>query len=141
MNNIDAEPGGGRGQMLRIIGGLAGLLLFAIGVRFLIVPEDAAHTFGLAKVITGDELSYVIGLRDLWLGALAIAFAILKEWRALSLWFGFGVIVCWSDAAIAALSSGRAGPIAFHIVCGAACAALAALTWRLEDKGRHRLYP
>ena len=117
--------------MLRIIGGLAGLLLFAIGVRFLIVPEDAARTFGLAKVITGNELSHVIGLRDLWLGALAIAFAVLKEWRALALWFGFGVVVCWSDASIAAMSSGRAGPVIFHVVCGFACAALAAVTWRL----------
>ncbi|MGQ0457661.1 MAG: DUF4267 domain-containing protein [Hyphomicrobium sp.] len=114
-------------RWIRAIAFLAGLLLAAIGIRFLIAPDRAAHTFGLAKDIAGFELHQVIGLRDLWLGALAMAFAALKEWRALALWFGFGAIVCFADAGIAAASSGRPEPVAFHVVCGFACAALA--TW------------
>lgn len=109
----------------------AGVLLAVIGVRFLVVPDDAARTFGLAKVIAGSELHYVVGLRDLWLGGLAVAFALLKEWRALALWFGLGTLVCFSDAAIAATSSGRTGPVVFHMVCGVACALLAVLSWRV----------
>ena len=107
------------------MGFAGGLLLFAIGVRFFVAPEGAARTFGLAREIAGYELHHVIGLRDLWLGALAMALAALKEWRALALWFGFGALVCFSDAAIAAGSSGRTGPVLFHVICGVICAALA----------------
>ena len=49
----------------------------------------------------GHELYYIIGLRNVWLGLLAIAFAALREWRALALWFTFGAIVCFADASIA----------------------------------------
>lgn len=112
-------------RVLRIIAALAGVLLFAIGVRFLLAPDQAARTFGLAKEIAGFELHHVIGLRDLWLGALAAIFAALKDWRALAVWFGLGTLVCFSDAAIAAASSGRTGPILFHAACGVACAVLA----------------
>ncbi|PPD01480.1 MAG: hypothetical protein CTY31_01550 [Hyphomicrobium sp.] len=116
---------------LRVVAILAGLLLAVIGVRFLVVPDQAARTFGLAKVIAGSELQFIIGLRDLWLGGLAVAFALLKEWRALALWFGLGTLVCFSDAAIAATSSGRTGPVVFHLVCGVACAVIGALSWRV----------
>ncbi|MFN0217432.1 MAG: DUF4267 domain-containing protein [Hyphomicrobium sp.] len=119
-------PSSGQSRWIRAIAFLAGLLLAVIGVRFLIAPDGAARAFGLAKEITGLELHHVIGLRDLWLGALAMAFAVLKEWRALALWFAFGAVVCVSDAGIAAASSGRAGPITFHLVCGAICGAVAA---------------
>ncbi len=114
-------------RVLRAIAALAGVLLFAIGVRFLVVPDEAAHTFGLDREIAGFELHLVIGLRDLWLGALAILFAAFTEWRALAVWFGLGTLVCFSDAAIAASSSGRTGPIVFHVVCGFACAFLAGI--------------
>ncbi len=116
---------------MRVASILAGLLLAVIGVRFLVVPDQAARTFGLAKVISGSELQFIIGLRDVWLGGLAVAFAVLKEWRALALWFGLGTLVCFSDAAIAATSSGRTGPVVFHLVCGVACAVIAALSWRV----------
>ncbi len=120
-------------KILRACSFAAGLLLTVIGIRFLLAPEQAARTFGLAKGVVVDELAYVIGLRDIWLGLLAIALAQLREWRSLALWFGFGVAVCWSDAVIAAASSGRTGPVLFHVVCGFACAALAVGLWRLAD--------
>ena len=113
-----------RSGLLRVIAVLAGVLLFAIGIRFLVVPDEAARTFGLAREIAGFELHQVIGLRDLWLGGLAVILAAMKEWRALAVWFGLGALVCFSDAAIAASSSGRTGPIAFHVACGVACAVL-----------------
>ncbi|MGL4397564.1 MAG: DUF4267 domain-containing protein [Hyphomicrobium sp.] len=106
-----------------------GVLLSVIGIRFLVVPEQAARTFGLAKDLVGTELHDVIALRDLWLGLLAIALAWLKEWRALALWFGFGAGVCFGDAMIAATSGGRPAPVLFHMICGLACAVLARASW------------
>lgn len=113
---------------------LGGALLFAIGVRYLLVPEAATLTFGVGKRPQGYELYYIIGVRNLWLGALAIAFAALREWRALALWFAIGSIVCFADAGIAARSVGGLPHIAFHAGCGLACCGLAVLSWRRAPK-------
>lgn len=102
-----------------------GTLLTIIGIRFLIVPRTAAHNFGLAKDLTGYELHYLVGLRDIWLGTLAIAFALLREWRALMLWFATAAVVCFADAGLAASSSGKWVPTAFHLGSGFFCAAMA----------------
>ena len=117
-------------SILRIASFLGGLLLFVIGFRFLIVPDDAAWTFGLGGKMEGWAFHYVIALRDLWLGALAMALAWFREWRALALWFALGVFVCFGDAAIAVSAGGPAPAIAFHAASGVLCAALAILTWR-----------
>jgi hypothetical protein len=111
-----------------------GVLLAVIGLRYFLSPEGAARTFGVPGRPAGHELHYIIGLRNVWLGALAVAFALLREWRALALWFGFGAVVCFADAAIAAGSTGRLPQIAFHVVCGIACVGLSALTWRRHSK-------
>ena len=107
--------------------GLGGVLLTVIGIRFLIVPGAAARMFGLTDPVRAFELHYVIGLRDIWLGLLAVAFAIMRNWHALALWFGLGALVCFGDAATAMISSGRPGPIAFHTASGVMCVALALL--------------
>lgn len=118
------------------LGVFAGALLFLIGVRFLVVPDQAAMTFGLAREISGSELHQVVGLRDLWLGGLAIVFAFGKMWRALSLWFLFAVPVCWIDAVIAAHSSGWAWAVGFHIASGVFCLILAWAAWRrIPERG------
>lgn len=106
-----------------------GALLTVIGVRYFVTPEQAALTFGVPRRPGGYELHHIIGLRNVWLGLLAIAFAALREWRALALWFALGTIVCFADAAIAASSTGRLPQIAFHTGCGIASAALAAVCW------------
>lgn len=112
----------------------AGVVLAIIGIRFMIVPRTAAHNFGLAKEISGNELHYIVGLRDMWLGALAIFLAVLREWRALMLWFALAAIVCVADSVIAATSSGRWISIAFHLGSGVVCAALAlAIRARIRD--------
>jgi hypothetical protein len=121
-------------KAVRAVALLAGVLLAVIGARFFIAPEQAARSFGLAREIIGYELYYVIALRDLWLGALAVAFALLKEWRALALWLGLGALVCFADAGIAAQSSGRTGPVVFHLACGAICAILA--VWIVKNPRR-----
>ena len=115
---------------------LGGLLLTAIGVRYFLMPEPAARTFGVPGRPAGYELHYIIGLRNVWLGLLAVAFAALREWRALALWFALGTIVCFADATIAAISTGRLPQIAFHIACGVACAVLAVVCWRVAARGR-----
>lgn len=113
---------------------VGGALLAIIGIRYLVVPESAAFTFGVADELTGHELHYIIGLRNVWLGLLAIVFAILREWRALTLWFGFGTVVCFADAAIAATSSGRLPQVAFHIGAGVICLALTFLIPRVTRR-------
>jgi len=113
---------------------LGGAMLTVIGARYFITPEHAARTFGLPDRPSGHELYYIIGLRNVWLGLLAVAFAALREWRALALWFGLGAIVCFADAAIAATSTGRWPNVAFHIGCGFACVGLAAASWRVARR-------
>ena len=109
---------------------LGGVLLTLIGIRYFLVPQSAARTFGVPGRPAGFELHYIIGLRNVWLGLLAVAFAVLQEWRALALWFTAAVVVCLSDGAIAATSTGAIAQVAFHFVCGVASAILALLCWR-----------
>ena len=117
---------------------LGGVLLAVIGVRYLLTPEGAARTFGVLARPAGYEFHYIIGLRNVWLGLLAGAFALLRDWRALTLWFGLGAIVCFADAAIAATSTGRVPQVAFHMGCGIACILLAALAGRRWRKTADR---
>lgn len=124
------------GGLIVVLGLLGGLLLTVIGVRYFVMPEQAARTFGVPGRPAGYELHYIIGLRNAWLGLLAIAFAALREWRALALWFALGAIVCFADAAIAASSTGRLPQVTFHIACGVACAVLAVVCWRVAARGR-----
>lgn len=113
----------------------AGVLLALIGVRFMIVPRTAANNFGLAKQITGYEFHYMVGLRDMWLGGLAIVLGVMREWRALMVWFALGAIVCMSDAGIVALSSGKAVAVGFHVLSGVFCGGMAlAIRARLRKR-------
>ncbi|HXF54464.1 MAG TPA: DUF4267 domain-containing protein [Hyphomicrobiaceae bacterium] len=124
---------GGNERLRRLLLGLSiavGLALFVIGIRFIVVPQSAARLFGLAGGAASFELHYVIGVRDLWLALVVIGLALFREWRGLALWLGFGAAVCVADGAIAASSSARAGPIAFHLASGVLCAVLAVACWR-----------
>jgi hypothetical protein len=114
---------------------VGGILLFAIGVRYMTAPEAAALTFGIPRRPQALELHYVTGLRNMWLGGLAIAFALFREWRALALWFAFAAVVCFADAFVAANSVGRWPHIAFHAGCGLASAGLSVASWRSHLKG------
>jgi Domain of unknown function (DUF4267) len=116
------------------LGLVGGALLTAIGIRYFITPEGAARTFGVTARPAGYEFHYIIGLRNVWLGLLAVALAALREWRVLALWFGLGAFVCFADAAIAASATGRLPQIAFHVGCGFACVGLAAGSWSLATK-------
>ncbi len=108
----------------------AGVLLGIIGVRFLLVPEAAARTFGLARSGIVHELHHMIGLRDLWLSGILIVLAALGEWRAASVWLFLAAPVCFADAIIAGGSSGKAWAVAFHAGSGLVCLALGAAAWR-----------
>jgi hypothetical protein len=114
---------------------IGGALLTAIGIRYLVSPNAAARTFGVAVPPWGYELHYIIGLRNVWLGLLAVGLAVLHQWRALALWFGLGSIVCFADAGIAAVSSGKLPQVGFHIGCGIACLALTVVILRVARKG------
>ncbi len=114
---------------------VGGALLFGIGVRYMLLPEAAALTFGIPRRPQHLELHYVTGLRNMWLGGLAIAFAALREWRALALWFAMASVVCFADAFVAAGSVGSWAHIAFHAGCGVASVALSWAAWREFLKG------
>ena len=113
---------------------LGGALLTLIGIRYFLVPQSAARTFGVSGRPAGFELHYIIGLRNVWLGLLAAVFAALREWRALALWFTAAVVVCFADGMIASSSTGGAPQVAFHFGCGIASAVLAALCWRASRR-------
>lgn len=115
----------------RVLAVLTGLVLIGIGIRFLAVPQPAAKFFGIDPMAPIPALHHVIGLRDLWLGALAVILGLRRDWRALALWFGLAVVVCFADATIAFSSSGRALSVAFHAASGVFCGWLAWLCWRL----------
>jgi hypothetical protein len=107
-----------------------GVLLTFIGIRFLVLPDAAARLFGVAAHPTGHEFHRIIGVRNIWLGLLAVGFAASRQWRALTLWFALGAIVCLCDAVIAAGSAGGLPQVAFHAGCGLCCIALAGALWR-----------
>jgi Domain of unknown function (DUF4267) len=125
-----------RATVLLIVAGLGGVLLGVIGLRYLLVPESAARTFGVPGRPAGHELHYIIGLRNLWLGVLAIGLAALRQWHGLTLWFVIGTAVCFADALIAAKATGKPPQVAFHVLCGLLCALLAGLCWGRAVKGR-----
>jgi len=131
---MSAKKASRQDVLILVVGLLGGLLLTVIGIRYFVVPESAARTFGVPGRPAGYELYYIIGLRNVWLGLLAVAFSALREWRALSLWFALGTIVCFADAAIAVSSIGRVPQVAFHIACGCACVVLAIVCWRVAAR-------
>jgi hypothetical protein len=120
--------------LLAIISMAGGLLLAFIGVRYLLLPEQSAVTFGVPRRPSGNELYYIIGVRNVWLGLLAVALATLRQWRALAVWFAMATIVCFADATIAASSTGKLPQIVFHISCGIASAVLAVTLWRVAAR-------
>jgi hypothetical protein len=124
-----ATPRAGERTLL-VISVLGGALLTFIGVRYLLVPEAAARAFGIPKRPLGHELYSIIGIRNVWLGLLAIGFALLRQWRALALWFASGALVCFADATIATRALGELPQVAFHAGCGLICLVLAPVTWR-----------
>jgi hypothetical protein len=103
----------------------AGVLLALIGVRFWVSPERASAFFGIGARPEPYALQAVVALRDLWLGVLAVAFAIERQWRALLWWLTFGAGVCLADAGVVIAAGGPGRAIAFHVVSGIVCAALA----------------
>jgi hypothetical protein len=107
----------------------AGLALLVIGIRFVVVPHQAARFFGLSSPPGPFDLHHVVAFRDLWLALLLIGLAVAREWRALSLCLGLGAIVCFADAALVAGSSGRGAAIAFHAGSGIFCGVVAWAAW------------
>ena len=111
---------------------IAGVALVVIGIRFFAVPLTATRFFGLTERPQGTELHTVIALRDIWLGVLALALLVLREWRALALWFAFGTCVCLCDAVLVFQSTGKLHAIGFHVISGLACGLLAAGCWKRQ---------
>lgn len=107
----------------------AGVALLLIGIRFLVVPDQAARFFGLSRPPGAFDLHLVVALRDLWLALILIALGGLREWRSLAVCLALGALVCFGDSAIVASSSGNRAAIAFHLVSGVYCAALALVAW------------
>jgi Domain of unknown function (DUF4267) len=119
--------------ILRALGLAAGLAMLVIGLRFLFVPEQAAKFFGVGPMPPAHQLHHAVGLRDLWAGALAAAFALTRQWRALMLWFTTGALVCFGDAILVFATGVRPSAVAFHAISGLLCSASAYALW-LADR-------
>lgn len=113
----------------------AGVALLVIGIRFLVVPDHAARFFGLSRPPGVFDLHHVVALRDLWLALILMSLAALREWRSLAICLALGALVCFGDSAIVASSSGNPAAIAFHLVSGLYCAALALAAWGCGRQG------
>lgn len=122
--------------LLAGLAAFASVLLAIIGIRFLILPEDATRTFGLGGKPLASSLDAAIGLRDLWLAGLGLAFAWLRDWRALALWLGLGSAVCFGDAVIVIRHGISPAAVAFHVASGVFCAVVGWRCWRLALKDR-----
>lgn len=130
MSGPSARPERRSARAGLILAALAGLALAVIGVRFLISPDAAARFFGVGSRPPGIELHSVVGIRDLWLGMLAVGFAALRDYRALALWLALGAIVCVADALVVMSATGKASAIAFHLASGVFCIVGGGLCWR-----------
>jgi hypothetical protein len=64
----------------KVAGYLFGIGLLFIGVRFLLVPEDAERGFGLIYNQPGYSFHYIKGVRDLFTGLVITGFTI-ANWR------------------------------------------------------------
>ncbi len=121
----------GRGERAAlVVAALGGTLLAIIGVRFLIVPEQAAHSFGLPRGAEGHALHHIVAIRDVWLGLLAVGLVWLRQWPALALWFGLATLVCFADASLVAANAGKWPYVAFHAGSGIICAVLTVIFGR-----------
>ena len=117
-------------RVLAVLGAGAGFVLLVIGVRFLAWPQAATWAFGLGGRPTPVALDALIGLRDVWLALLAVAFAILRERRALALWLLLGAGVCVGDALVVGWHGGPWPALAFHAASGVFCAVVGWRCWR-----------
>lgn len=121
---------------LRRLGGagiatlLTGLTLCFIGARFLVVPGTAAAAFG---VPLAGLAAYAVakGVRDLSVGVLLIAFALLGERRAAALTLLLGSVIPVVDGAIVlAWRGAHPGYLAIHWGTAVFCIALGVLQLR-----------
>jgi hypothetical protein len=121
---------------LRRLGGagiatlLTGLTLCFIGARFLVVPGTAAAAFG---VPLAGLAAYAVakGARDLSVGVLLIAFALLGERRAAALALLLGSVIPVVDGAIVlAWRGAHPGYLAIHWGTAVFCIALGVLQLR-----------
>ncbi len=125
---------GSKAQQVAVFAVLFGVVLTLIGVRFWLVPSSATVTFGIGAEPPHPTLEWVIALRDVWLGLLAVLFGILRDWRALTCWFALAAFVCFGDAAIVASVPGPALAVGFHAVSGVLCLVLAVSAWQLYKR-------
>lgn len=109
----------------------AGLVFLVIGLRFVLVPQAAFDFFGLADPPRLRDLSTIIGLRDIWLALLVLGLGRWREWRALALTLGLGVLVCLCDTVVAVVSDGWSPSLLLHLGAGAFFAGLGWHCWRL----------
>ena len=119
-----------RRRWLQCLAIATGLALGFIGLRFGFVPRSAARFFGLDTPASPAHLHQVVAVRDLWLAALVIALAGLREWRALALWLGLPSMACFADALIVTDATGWMRSVLFHVASGLFCLGLAVGCWR-----------
>ena len=108
----------------------AGLTLVALGLASMVAPVTAARLFG---VPAGGDAAYVTvaGVRDLAAGGLVVAFALLRDRRAVGVSVLVGSVIPIGDGTMALLHSPT--PLRFvamHWGSAVVCLAFAAVLLR-----------
>ena len=102
--------------MALILAGLLGVFATLFGVWLIVSPFNAVQMFGIDPSHLADiALAPALGLRDLALGLIIIAFALARKARALGTVLLIGSIVPVGDFAIAGKAFGYAAA-ARHLV-------------------------
>ena len=107
----------------------AGLALVALGVASVVNPSTAARLFGVA---TGDATYVTVaGVRDLAAGGLVVAFALIRDRRAVGVTVLVGTVIPFGDGCVALRHAPSPLPfVAMHWGSAVVCLAFAAVLLR-----------
>ena len=116
--------------LLATLSAAAGLVLVALGVAAIVAPVTAARLFGVPA--TGDlPFVAVAGVRDLAAGLLVLAFALLRDRRAVGACVLAGSVIAIGDGTMVLLHGPAPLPfVVLHWGSAVACLAFAAVLLR-----------
>ena len=103
---------------------IGGVLLTVIGVRYLLMPEEAARTFGVPAA-GGVRTPLHHRPEERLARAAGGRLRPVREWRALALWFALGRSCVSPTRPLRQARPAELPQVAFHVGCGLACIVLA----------------
>ena len=110
---------------------IAGVAILLLGVRAFLDPVSASLGFGL-PMHTDDETTFVriYGARNAFLGALALAFLLLRMARPVTLLFALATVLPLLDAVVIVSRIGVGPELLRHAAILLVLAIVSLLLWR-----------